>query len=222
MRTARYDGQAEWYEALASGDPLVEARGAAVHLLGRGPGRCLDLGCGSGLAIPLLAEAGWEVTGVDVSRDQLAVAEQHARHVAKALVHADAHQLPFDDDSFDAVVSLLTHTDLDDPLVAFSEARRVLRPAGAFVYVGVHPCFGSPAVERREGQPALLHPEYRHTGWQTESRNFSDSGIRTRVGVNHQSLAEFLNVLLESGFTPERFEEPGDLDPPLLFGIRAR
>jgi ubiquinone/menaquinone biosynthesis C-methylase UbiE len=221
MRTARYDGQSEWYASFAAADSLVVARSAAARLLGAGSGRCLDLGCGTGLTIPLLVEGGWEVTGVDVSRDQLAVAAQQVGTVAK-LIHGDAHRLPFHDASFDAVVSVLTHTDFDDPVLAFAEARRVLSPGGTFVYVGVHPCFGSPAIERREGQPALIHPEYRRVGWQTESRNFNESGIRSRVGVHHQSLADFLNALVESGFTMVCFEEPGDLDPPLLFAVRAR
>jgi ubiquinone/menaquinone biosynthesis C-methylase UbiE len=221
VTTPRYDGQAEWYEAFASADLFAEARRAAVRLLGQGPGRCLDLGCGTGRAIPLLVEAEWKVTGVDVSNDQLAVAEQHAGQLADQLVCADAHALPFEGGSFDAVVSILTHTDLDDPRVALSEARRVLRPGGVFVYLGVHPCFGSPAVERREGEPALLHPEYRRAGWQTESRNFSETGIRSRVGINHLPLAAFLNAFLDSGFALKEFEEPGDLDPPLFLAVRA-
>jgi len=221
VRTARYDGQAEWYESFASMDLFAEARQAVVRLLGQGPGRCLDLGCGTGRAIPLLATAGWTVTGADVSKDLLAVAEQHAGQFAEQLVWADAHALPFKDRSFDAVVSILTHTDVDDPRVVFSEARRVLRPGGVFVYLGVHPCFGSPAVERREGEPALLHPEYRRAGWQTESRNFSGTGIRSRVGINHLPLAGFLNALLASGLGLDEFEESGDLDPPIFLAVRA-
>jgi ubiquinone/menaquinone biosynthesis C-methylase UbiE len=175
VTTARYDGQTEWYESFASAELFAEARQAAVRLLGDGPGRCLDLGCGTGLAIPLLLEAGWSVTGVDVSRDQLAAAEGGVAGRA-ALVCADAHRLPFADGSMDACVSILTHTDFDDPRVAWSELRRVLSPGSRFVYLGVHPCFGAPAVERRAGEPALLHPEYRLAGWQTESRHFPRPG----------------------------------------------
>jgi SAM-dependent methyltransferase len=218
---ARYDGQAEWYESFATGDLFAQAREAAVRLLGPGPGTCLDLGCGTGHAIPLLAEAGWAVTGVDLSGDQLAVAEREEGQRAERLMIADAHELPFENGTFDAVVSILTHTDFDDLRRALAEARRVLRAGGPFVYLGVHPCFGSPAVERRAGEPALLHPEYRVAGWQTESRNFSETGIRSRVGINHLPLATFLNAFLAAGLVLEAFEEPGDLDPPLFFAVRA-
>jgi len=220
VTTARYDGQTEWYESFASAELFAEARQAAVRLLGDGPGRCLDLGCGTGLAIPLLLEAGWSVTGVDVSRDQLAAAEGAVAGRA-ALVYADAHRLPFADGSMDACVSILTHTDFDDPSVVWSELRRVLDPGGRFVYLGVHPCFGAPAVERRAGEPALLHPEYRLAGWQTESRHFSPTGIRSRVGINHLPLAGLLNTLLDAGFTLDGFDEPGTLDPPLFLAVRA-
>ncbi|MFN2470474.1 MAG: class I SAM-dependent methyltransferase [Gaiellaceae bacterium] len=88
------------------------ARNVVVRLLGRGPGRCLDLGCGTGRAIPALAPAGWSVVGTDVSIDQLEAAREHAGDLAQ-LVRGDAHVLPFEDGEFDAVISVLTHTDLE-------------------------------------------------------------------------------------------------------------
>ena len=222
MATARYDGQAQWYEEWASAQIFTEARAAAVRLLGRGPGKCLDLGCGTGRAIAPLVAAGWTVTGVDVSADQLRVAETQAGHLAAALVRADAHALPFEDGRFDAVISLLTHTDLDDPAAAFSEARRVLADGGVFVYLGVHPCFASPAVRRREGEQTVLEPGYRRAGWWRESSETAEVKIRSRVGINHLPLADLLNTVIASGFVLEAFEEPGDEDPPLFLALRAR
>jgi ubiquinone/menaquinone biosynthesis C-methylase UbiE len=219
LPTARYDGQTEWYEAYTSADVFPSMRDFAVHLLGPGPGSCLDLGCGTGRAIPALAAAGWSVVGVDVSVDQLEAARAYAGDAR--LVQADAHALPFADGEFDAVVSILTHTDLDDLQRAFGEASRVLRSGGAFVYLGVHPCFASPFVERGEDGTTVLRPGYRDAGWQRLPPDESSTKIRARVGINHVPLAGFFNAIIRGGFTIEQVEEPGDADPPIFLALKA-
>ena len=221
MPPARYDGQTEWYETFASGESFAATRACAARLLGRGPGRCLDLGCGTGLTIPLLVDAGWSVVGADVSADQLRAAERHAGSEVE-LVQADAHALPFADGAFDAVVSVLTHTDFDDPARVFAETHRVLRAGGTFVYVGVHPCFASPFVERsEEGVPVGLRPGYREQGWQFLPPDRESTRIRARVGINHLPLAGLLNAIAGSGFRIEHVEEPGETDPPMNIALKA-
>jgi SAM-dependent methyltransferase len=217
---ARYDGQTDWYETFASGEPFVVLRAAAMRLLGRGPGRCLDVGCGTGLALPLLTELGWTVTAVDPSADQLAVA--HERTDDAEVVQATAESLPFADATFDAAISILTHTDFDDATAAFTEIARVLVPGGVLVYAGVHPCFASPFAEPLEDGTTLLHPGYRKRGWETVSRDPDNPGIRSRVGVNHIPLGDFVQAVLEAGLMPTAFEEPGQRDPPLFVALRAR
>jgi SAM-dependent methyltransferase len=114
--------------------------------------------------IPLLPWAGWTVIGTDFSADRLAAAKTHAGKLAEELVQADAHDLPFADERFDAVASILTHTDFDDVAAVFREVDHVLRLGGTFAYVGVNPCFASPSVERRDDGPAFLNPGYREAG----------------------------------------------------------
>jgi SAM-dependent methyltransferase len=222
---ARYDGLAEWYDGFirAAGLSAVELD-VLERLLGHGPGRCLDLGCGTGVALPALAALGWTTVGVDVSADQLRVARERAQAAGAELVLADAAALPFEDSSFDAVASLVTHTDFEDASAVFAEAARVLRPGGRLVYAGVHPCFVAPTVQRRDDGPHLLHPGYRRRGWWHEAPGFrlGREGVRGRAGVNHLPLADFLNALLDAGLRPERFEEPGEDDYPLLLAVRAR
>ena len=221
MPAARYDGQTEWYETFSCNEVFSEARRFVVKLLGPGRGaRCLDLGCGTGRAIPGLVHAGWSVVGTDVSVDQLSAAREHAGELAE-LVLADAHALPFPDGEFDAAVSILTHTDFDDVQAAFSEAARVLRPGGAFVYLGVHPCFGSPFVDRTEGAPVTLRPGYVHAGWQRLPPDATSAKIRVRVGINHLPLAGVLNAVIGSGFTIVHVEEPGPTDPPIFLALRS-
>ncbi|MGH3129624.1 MAG: class I SAM-dependent methyltransferase, partial [Gaiellaceae bacterium] len=209
-RRARYDGLAEWYDELMhSVDASSEGLEALCRLVGDSAGLCLDLGCGTGIAIPRLAERGWTVVGVDVSADMLRIADERAGSLAERLVQADAADLPFPDDAFDAVASLWTHTDFDDSGAVFREAGRVLRPGGRLVYVGPHPCFLSPTVERRTGKPHLLHPGYRREEWWHDAPGFrlGRDGVRGRAGVNHRTLAEFLNSVLDSGLRLAHVEE---------------
>jgi SAM-dependent methyltransferase len=225
VTSARYDGQTDWYESLAAGEAHAAMHRFAVTLLGPGPGRCLDLGCGTGRAIPLLQEAGWTVVGTDVSADQLDVA-RHNVGVA-TLVRADGHELPFADAEFDAVVSLFTHTDFDDLAAAFAEAGRVLKPGGRFVYVGPHPCFGNPMIARADAAElpdavAIVRPGYPEAGWRTLPAGPDDSRIRARVGINHVPLAQFLNAIAGAGLSIGRVEEPGGDDPPIYIAVAAQ
>ena len=221
----RYDGLADWYDQeirrLPAADVTATALRSLTRLLGSGPGKCLDVGCGTGIAIPDLAKLGWTVVGVDISADQLRVAREQTGGLAADLIEADASHLPFPTGSFDAVVSMLTHTDFDDPAGAFAEVYRVLRPGGKFVYVGTHPCFVTPYVERKSDGDLLLHPGYRRRGWTSDGPGFG-RGIRPRVGVNHQTLADFLQAIIKSGLTFKEVEEPGREDYPILLGVVAQ
>jgi SAM-dependent methyltransferase len=217
---ARYDGVADWYDReLATSELGVSARRTAMRLLGPGPGRLLDLGCGGGSHAVAFSSLDWTVTGIDVSDEQLRLA--HARGIDA--VRADAARLPFASASFDAAVSMWTHTDLDDFAGALSESARVLRPGGAFVYLGVHPCFVGPHSRfvAGLGMPEL-HPGYRVEGRYDDAPGVSPQGLRAKVGAVHIPLGRFLQLFVDAGFRLERFEEPGQRPYPLMIACRWR
>jgi hypothetical protein len=97
----------------------------------------------------------------------------------------------------------------------------VLRPGSRLVYFGTHPCFVTPHVERNAGAAHVLHPGYRRRGRASSGPGFGQ-GIRPRVGVNHQTLADFLNAIVKSGLRLTNVDEPGDEDYPILFSIVAQ
>jgi SAM-dependent methyltransferase len=220
VNEARYDSIAEWYEEFR---PALRAEelDALQRLLGPGEGRCLDLGCGTGLAAAAVAELGWSVVGVDISVNLL----DSARARGIEVLEASADALPFEDGSFDTAVSFWTHTDIDDLLAAMREVARVLRPEAPFVYVGCHPCFVGPhsVFVAAEGVPEF-HPGYR------PSRRYDASapgvanpdGVRARVGGVHLTLHDFFGAFTEAGFRIERIEELGDRDYPHVVALRAR
>jgi arsenite methyltransferase len=95
--------------------------------------RVLDLGSGSGTDVFLAALAvgpHGSVTGVDITPEQLAKAERLRRDEHVTFRHARIEELPFDDASFDVVISNgAVNLSADKPAV-FAEAARVLRPGG--------------------------------------------------------------------------------------------
>lgn len=219
---ARYDEVAEWYDAtMAGASPLAQMpRAVALELLGAPSGTLLDVGCGGGSHTRAFADAGWQVTGVDPSSEQLRLARERGCDV----VQASAESLPFDDDSFDAVVSTWTHTDVDDWPATLREVRRVLRAGGPFVYLGVHPCFVGPHsgfVEGR-GTPVLHEGHYRTAGRYEEAPGIVPTGLRAKVGATHLPLADHLQAFLDAGLTPELFVEPGARDYPTALALRCR
>jgi ubiquinone/menaquinone biosynthesis C-methylase UbiE len=219
MSKARYDDVAEWYDAeFATTELGLSARRIVLRLLGDGPGRLLDVGCGGGAHAVAFAKRGWTVKGVDLSRAQLELARARGVDV----IEADATALPFEDASFDAAVSTFTHTDVHDFPAVLCETARVLRPEGPFVYLGVHPCFVGPHAFVHDRDVPQLYPGYRDTSYRTEAPGIWGEGIRAKVGATHLPLGLFLHAFLDAGFTIEHFEEPEGRDYPHIVALRAR
>jgi SAM-dependent methyltransferase len=218
MKAARYDGLAAWYEEFRPALSTHESE-ALERLLGPGEGRCLDLGCGTGVALEPLRRLGWSVVGTDVSEDLLDVARERGLEA----VRAPAEALPFDDGSFDAAVSIWTHTDVDDFQAVLRELARVLRPRAPFVYIGAHPCFVGPHSRffGAKGVPEL-HDGYWRAGRYDDGPAIRPEGLRARVGATHLPLGPFIQAFLEAGFTLQRFEERGADEYPFVVALRCR
>jgi ubiquinone/menaquinone biosynthesis C-methylase UbiE len=91
--------------------------------------RVLDVACGTAYGSTILAQSGAaHVVGVDISLE--ALASNGKRQDRLALTNGDASRLPFDDDSFEVVVSFETIEHLVNPELLLKEIARVLRPGG--------------------------------------------------------------------------------------------
>jgi ubiquinone/menaquinone biosynthesis C-methylase UbiE len=219
MAAAAYDEIADWYE-----HDYIEAYGRqdAIgvgqlidELLGHGTGTCLEVGCGTGFHADRVRRLGWTPVGVDLSANML----RHARGRLPA-VRADATRLPIVDGSVPAALTVMTHTDMPAYESVLREVRRVLRPGGMFVHIGVHPCFCGGFADRTDPSAIVIRPGYRAKYWTTDS--WTNQGLRNRVGATHRPLATLLNTFLAAGLTPEHFAE-GDNDPtPIVLALRAR
>jgi SAM-dependent methyltransferase len=219
MAEARYDAVAGWYDAeFATTERGLSARGTVLRLLGDGPGRLLDAGCGGGAHAKAFTERRWEVIGVDVSPGQLELARERGVNA----VESDAAALPFEDESFDAAVSMFTHTDVEDFAAVVREVARVLLRGSPFVYLGVHPCFVGPHAFVHGRDVPELHPGYRDTAYRREAPGIWEEGLRARVGATHLPLGLFLHAFLDAGLRFECFEEPQGREYPHVVALRAR
>ena len=221
MPRARYDAVAQWYDEFATEGAAAHiaklAQGLVTKALGKGHGRCLDLGCGGGIHASILKRLGWTTVGVDLSLEQLRIALSRMSRV----VLGDGLRLPFGSEVFDAVVTVMTTTDLEDLPTAFGEARRVLVQGGRFVVVGVHPCFGGVFVERNDDDSLTVHAGYRQHRW-VSSHPLLGDGIRQRVGAANVPLPALLNSIADAGFRITKvLEDEGDESIPNLLAVQA-
>lgn len=134
-RMARfYDSGLRFAFRFAGGETAFreEVNGAA----GVGPGdRVLDVNCGTGtqaiLAASSLGGQG-SVTGIDLSREMIAMARRKAGAVPVTFLEANAEDMPFADDSFDAAMITLAYHEMnrEGRANALRELKRVLCPGG--------------------------------------------------------------------------------------------
>lgn len=131
--------------------PMMKQRTKVVP---QAEGRVLELGIGMGLNLAAY-DAGRvrEVVGVDPS-PELRAAAQAAPHDPQLSVRVEdgtAEALPFEDASFDTVVCTFTLCSVCTPSAALAEARRVLKPAGRFLFCehGLAPDPGVARWQRR-------------------------------------------------------------------------
>ncbi len=143
-------------------DPLSkrweEKHGAQLKrsLLANARGRVLEIGVGTGLSFPHYPELD-ELVAVEPSEPMLRRARTRAAELGRQveLVAASAERLPFEDASFDTVVTMAVLCTVDDPERAVQEIRRVLRPDGQFLFLE-H--VRSPEARRARWQDRLERP----------------------------------------------------------------
>ena len=102
----------------------------------RADGKVLEVAVGTGLNLPFY-DAGLEVVGIDLSPDMLAIARQRALEAGQDvdLREGDAHDLDFEDETFDSVVCTFSLCNIPDTDRALAEMQRVLRPGGRLILV---------------------------------------------------------------------------------------
>ncbi len=100
-------------------------------------GKTLEIGFGTGLNLPYYPESVTELTVVDSENMLREKVEQRMAECSLSVVkmQLDAQaRLPFDDHTFDSVVTTLTLCSIENAEPALAEIRRVLKPEGRFIF----------------------------------------------------------------------------------------
>lgn len=112
-------------------------------------GDILEIGWGTGLNLPHYPEHVRKITAVDPNPGMHRKAEkrckQTALYVEKRLLSSE--ELPFDDETFDCVVSTFTLCSIEEAGRAMAEIHRVLRPDGRFLFLE-HGLSPDPTVQK--------------------------------------------------------------------------
>ena len=178
-----------WRDPEIPKDPLsaIKLSDARLNLFiqnSDGAVRILDAGCGNGSCTARLAEAGFEVWGVDISERAIEYAKERYPQAVFCCASLE-EQLPFEDGTFDAVYAGDVIEHIYDTRRMIAELCRVLRPGGMlFISTPYHGLLKNLSI-------ALLNFE----------KHFDPTGTHIRF-FTKRSLKK---LLLEGGFRVECF-----------------
>jgi len=202
-RQFNYDTIAAEYAAKVDSAPYnaLYERPAMLGLLPDIKGkRLLDAGCGSGWYAEQLLERGAHVSAIDASAAMVDHArarleKKHAGSGSFDLQVADlANRLPFDDQTFDGIVSPLVLHYMRDWRPALREMHRVLVMSGWLLFSTHHPAADAALFQTRD----YFATEHVVDHWDWVGR----------VEFYRRSLTEVVSSVIESGFAIEKVVEP--------------
>lgn len=169
--------------------------------------KVLEIGCGAAQCGIDFAQQGADVTGVDLSEKQLEYAQSWAddRGVDIQLVQGDIAELPIEgENKFDIVFSSYALQWLEDLEQVFTEAFRVLKSEGLFVFSLPHPFYKIFDPDTKEIKTSYFN---------LDKRVENEDGIDSKLVVYHHSIADIFSALGTAEFHVTDVAEPGFDDP---------
>ena len=123
--------------------------------------RVLDAGCGSGIYAQTLAKKGADVTGIDVSKKMIEIAEQETPSTLKVNYRVgNVTKLPYRSGSFEWILSMYVLENVKDLKKVFKEFFRVLRPGGSCIFSISHPTRAQITKIQKDGKEIWILENY--------------------------------------------------------------
>ncbi|GAA3409464.1 class I SAM-dependent methyltransferase [Paenibacillus hodogayensis] len=157
----------------------------------------LDAGCAAGWYTEQFIKLGAQVTAVDLSPEMVEACKRRVGDKAQVFTCDLAEPLPFENETFDLIVSSLTLHYIDDWAPTFREFHRVMKPGGSLIFSVHHPFMDFKHFDR---------PDYFSHELLKEIWNKKDSGP-VEVTFYRRPLQEIINVTAEQ-FIIECIIEP--------------
>lgn len=173
----------------------------------------LDVGCGAGFLSNRLARHKFEVTGVDLAEDALAVAAEHDSTRSVRYVAGDAYDLRFAAGSFDVVACMDVLEHVEDPSRVIRSIARVLKPGGIFFFHTMNRTWLSYLIALKgvewfvKNTPERMHVFSMFIKPAELDRMCADAGLRAEkwTGLRPELNRAFLSLLLR-GTVGEKFK----------------
>ena len=175
--------------------------------------RALDVGCGEGRFCRMLQTRGIETTGIDPTQrliDQAQIVNPKGQYIL-----GRAEDLPFENESFDLVVSYLSLIDIPDFRSAISEMARVLQPKGALLVANLT-SFNSAGDGRGWKRDGFGQYKYFKLDNYLEERANSVSFAGIQIENWHRPLSAYMQSYMDAGLQLELFDEPPAVSGDIL------
>jgi ubiquinone/menaquinone biosynthesis C-methylase UbiE len=186
----------------------------------------LDIGCGEGYNARLLARQGARLVAVDVASTFVGHARQAEVQEPLGIGYAvaSAVQLPFHEETFDFAAAFMSLMDIPETNVVITEAYRVLKPGGFLQFSITHPCFDTPHrrnLRDEDGRTYAIEVGgyFLNLDGDVAEWIFSAAPEEETAGLPlfktprfTRTLSQWLNLLLDTGFSLERLGEPRPSD----------
>ncbi|MDQ0162794.1 class I SAM-dependent methyltransferase [Bacillus alveayuensis] len=163
----------------------------------------LDVACGDGYGSWKLAQEGYIVTGTDISQKMIELARKRSEKRNIQFIKADMVQLPFTDQTFDAIMVINGLEWTEKPFQALHELKRVLKKDGflcaAILGPTAHPRKHS--YKRLYGKQTIMNTmmpwEFQQLAIENGWKLIGEEGVMKR-GVNSEMLAQLPNELKQA------------------------